>query len=53
MVDSPTLAEDLAQVIERDIQAANAWTVKIAEAGSIYLEDSDEKVTRQSARDGM
>ena len=35
MVDSPALAEDLAQVIERDMQGVNAWTVKINEAGSI------------------
>ena len=53
MVDSPELAEDLANVIERDMRGANAWQVKMDDDGKIYWQNSDETVTRQPARDGM
>ncbi|MEP1470515.1 MAG: phospholipase D family protein [Halieaceae bacterium] len=53
MVDSPALAEDLAQVIERDMRGENAWAVKINDEGNIYWQNSDETLTRQPARDGM
>ncbi len=53
MVDSPELAEDLAQIIERNMTGANAWHVQMDENGKLFWENDEEKVTQQPARDGM
>lgn len=53
IVDSPGLAEDLAQVIKRNMQGENAWQVKLNQDGEVFWVNSDETVTRQPARDGM
>ena len=53
MVDSPELAEDLAQIIERNMTGANAWNVQMDENGKLFWENSEERVTIQPARDGM
>lgn len=53
MVDSPELAEDMANIIERNMTGVNAWHVLMDENGDIYWENSDERVTKQPARDGM
>ena len=52
-VDSPGLAEALAQVMERDMQPENAWQVLLDDKGKPYWVNSDETVTSQPARDGM
>ena len=52
-VDSPGLAEALAQVMERDMQPENAWQVLLNDKGKPYWVNSDETVTSQPARDGM
>lgn len=51
MVDSPELAEDLAAVLERNMSGENAWHVQLDENGKIFWENSDERVTKQPARD--
>ena len=51
-VDSPALAEDLAQLMLRDMQPENAWQVLLDEEGKPYWVNSDETVTKQPARDG-
>ena len=52
-VDSPELAEDLAQIIERDMSGENAWHVQMDDEGTITWHNSDETLTKQPARDGM
>jgi putative cardiolipin synthase len=52
-VDSPELAEDLAAVIERNMQGTNSWQVKLDDKGKPFWVNSDETVTQQPARDGM
>jgi putative cardiolipin synthase len=52
-VDSPGLAEDLARVMERDMDPSNAWQVLLNEEGEPYWVNSDETVYEQPARDGM
>jgi putative cardiolipin synthase len=53
VVDSPDLAEDLARIIERNMQGENAWHVRLDDDGSLNWQNSDETVTQQPARDGM
>jgi putative cardiolipin synthase len=52
-VDSPELAEDLAQIIERDMSGENAWHVQMDDEGTISWHNSDETLTKQPARNGM
>lgn len=52
LVHSPGLAEDLAQVMERDMLPENAWQVLLDEKGKPYWVNSDERTDRQPARDG-
>jgi len=52
-VDSPGLAEDLVQVMERDMAPTNSWQVLLNEKGEVYWVNSDETVHEQPARDGM
>lgn len=51
-VDSPSLAEELAQLMLRDMEPENAWQVLLDEDGDVYWVNSDETVTKQPARDG-
>ena len=51
-VHSPGLAEDLAQVMERDMRPENAWQVLLDDKGKLYWINSDETVHKQPARDG-
>lgn len=52
-VDSPELAEDLAQIIERDMSEENAWHVQMDKEGNIFWKNSEGTLTEQPARDGM
>jgi len=47
VIDSTTLANELAAVIERDANPANSWRVNIDEGGGLYWQNGDETVTRQ------
>jgi putative cardiolipin synthase len=51
-IHSPGLAEELAQVMERDMSPENAWRVLLDEEGKVYWINSDERLDRQPARDG-
>jgi putative cardiolipin synthase len=51
-VDSPGLAEDVAQMIERNMSGENAWRVQMDDKGAIYWVNSDERVDKQPARSG-
>ena len=51
-VDSPALAADVAALMERDMRPENAWQVFLDGDGNPYWVNSDEKVTRQPARNG-
>ena len=53
MVDSPALAQDLVNMIERDMEGENAWRVGLDESRKLYWQNSEETVTSQPARDGM
>jgi putative cardiolipin synthase len=53
MVDSPELAEDLRQLILRDMSPANAWKVQLDEDGKVFWQNDTETLTTQPARDGM
>ena len=51
-VHSPGLAEELAQVMERDMMPDNAWQVFLDEKGAPYWVNSDGRTDRQPARGG-
>lgn len=50
LVDSPALAEDLARLIERDLQPANSWRVEIEPNGAVVWIHDTDKVSMQPAR---
>ena len=52
-IDSPSLAEDVAALMERDMAPANAWQVHIDGEGKLYWKNSDETVSVQPARNFM
>ncbi len=52
-VDSPELAEDMRQIILRDMSGDNAWHVQLDEDGDVFWQNSDETTSTQPARDGM
>ncbi|MEN8139939.1 MAG: phospholipase D family protein [Thermodesulfobacteriota bacterium] len=52
-VHSPALAEDLAQIMLRDMGGENAWQVTFASDGKISWSNSDETVSEQPARNSM
>ena len=52
LVRSPGLAGELAGLIEQDMQGENSWAVRLDEKGRLYWQSSDERVTRQPARNG-
>jgi putative cardiolipin synthase len=51
-IDSPGLAEELAEVLERDMLPANSWEVKLTADGALNWIDDREVLTRQPARSG-
>jgi len=51
-VESAGLAEDLARVMNRDMDPDNAWQVFLDEDGNPYWVNSDRTVDEQPARDG-
>ena len=53
MVDSPQLAEDLAKILERNMNGVNAWHVQMDDEGKLFWQNSEETVTKQPARNGM
>ena len=50
-IESRGLAEDLAQIMERDMSAANAWQVKFDGDGDLIWVHDSETVDSQPARD--
>jgi putative cardiolipin synthase len=50
LVDSPALGEDLARLIERDMEPENSWQVQLVDGNSLKWVSSDAVVTRQPAR---
>jgi putative cardiolipin synthase len=53
LVDSPELAEDLAQLILRDMQPENAWQVLMDDDGKLSWVNSEETRDSQPARNAM
>ena len=51
-VESPGLANALAEVMERDMSPENAWQVLLNDEGKPYWVNSDETLDKQPARDG-
>ena len=49
--DSRGMAVDLAQILERDMSAANAWEVKFDDEGDLIWVHDSETVDTQPARD--
>lgn len=50
-IESTGLAEDLAQIMERNMGAANSWQVKFDEEGELIWVHDTETVDKQPARD--
>jgi putative cardiolipin synthase len=50
IVESPTLARELAQAMERDMTKDNAWRVTLDAGGRVRWTDGDEVLTMQPAR---
>ena len=53
MVDSPELAEDLAQILERNMSGENAWHVQMDDNGKLSWVNNEQTLTKQPARDTM
>ena len=53
IVDSPGLAQELAEMMLRDMSGENAWRVQLDDDGDLYWTNSDETVFRQPARGVM
>lgn len=53
IIDSPGLAEDLREVMLRDMQGENAWAVILDGNGRLWWRNSDETVDRQPSRGFM
>lgn len=49
-IDSPGLGEQLAQLIERDMQPSNSWQVTLDAAGKLVWSNDVDEVRRQPAR---
>jgi cardiolipin synthase C len=52
-VDSPELAADMAEIIERNMTGANSWQVTLTDDGEVLWTNNEESIDRQPARDGM
>jgi putative cardiolipin synthase len=50
VIESPTLAEQLARQMERDMSPENSWNVQFAADGSLRWVSGDDVRTRQPAR---
>jgi putative cardiolipin synthase len=50
VVSSPELAEEIAEIAERDMAPANSWRVRLDERGKLYWESTAGVVTRQPAQ---
>lgn len=50
LIESPSLARDLAELARRDMAPENAWRVTLDEDGKLHWANSVERVTRQPAR---
>jgi len=50
VIDSPELGEDLARIIERDMEPENSWQVQLTGGYSLRWVSSDGTVDRQPAR---
>ncbi len=51
LVESPGLAEELAQVMVRDMSPENAWQVRLDAENQVYWVSGDEVLRRQPTRD--
>ena len=52
LIESPALAQALAQRIEADMQAENSWRVELDDEGKLFWQAGDVRVERQPARNG-
>ncbi len=50
VIESPGLAEELARLMERDMQPENSWNVQMDASGAVRWVSGDEVLTRQPAR---
>lgn len=50
LIDSPALADELARLIERNLQPANSWRVEIDKDDRVVWINDTETVTMQPAR---
>jgi len=50
VIDSPGLGEELARLIERDMEPENSWEVQLVDGNKLQWVSSDATVTRQPAR---
>jgi len=50
IVTSPGLAEEVAQIAERDMDPSNSWQVHMDDGGNLYWESSEGIVKRQPAQ---
>ena len=53
IVDSPVLAQKLAERMERDMSGANSWRVVRSEDGNLRWQSEAEELSRQPARNFM
>ena len=52
LVESPGLAQALAQRIESDMRGENSWRVELDDQGKLFWQAGDVRVERQPARNG-
>jgi len=50
LIDSPDLAEELAQLAEELMQPQNSWQVKLNDEGKLIWQSGEDIRTRQPAR---
>lgn len=50
IIESPELAEEVADLLERYMMPENSWRVRLEENGALVWESSDDTVRRQPAR---
>ena len=50
IVSSPALAEEVANIAERDMETSNSWRVQLDDNGKLYWESSEGIVNRQPAQ---
>ena len=52
IVTGSEFAEDVARILERDMEPANSWRVGIDENGDLYWESVEGVITKQPVRSG-